>query len=422
MNPCSISLCVHQHFAGQFLRLNEGAIRLLHQQIPCELVVGGNGQEPGPIKDVPVRAFSAPQAGYNQAKLAAMRHASGALGMWCDASDVLQLQGILQAVAALQQQPEISAVVGGMGSAAEGFARDLAPSGLLMRREAAIRFVRVHEYGLVGNFETIAQLRNAGALAFHRDPLSTKQRVPTIANWRFNVQNAFFEVSRPERYVAHFQLYDIITLERHLADAEHFLLFWDQGADSKQRSSRMFAKRAALYLAAAQQAVVDAEATMALHYFIRALAAGSATDRNFSRSVAIEADLLLPKAQAEQIAYLAETLAADRILVEDHASTRALAKYLSSDAMSWHKRSRLAGLARPSDLLVFARTRHCVAFARHMTRRARFAVSLEQLKHWMASPLEGLMRYEGASLDTPFSRTARRFRALLERVWTGAGV
>ena len=81
MNPSSISLCVHQHFAGQFLRLNEGAIRLLHQQIPCELVVGGNGQEFGPIKDVPVRAFSAPQAGYNQARLAAMRHASAALGM-----------------------------------------------------------------------------------------------------------------------------------------------------------------------------------------------------------------------------------------------------------------------------------------------------------------------------------------------------
>ena len=71
------------------------------------------------------------------------------------------------------------------------------------------------------------------------------------------------------------------------------------------------------------------KATMALHYFTRALAAGSATNQNFSRSVPIEADLLLPKAQAEQIAYLAETLAADRILVEDHASTRALAKSAS---------------------------------------------------------------------------------------------
>src|SRR2546426_12005480 len=117
MNACSISLCVHQHFAGQFLRVNEGAVRILHQKIPCEVVVSGNGQEFGPIKDVPVRAFSIPRAGYNQARLAAMRHASAALGMWCDASDVLQLHGTLQAVATLQQQPEISAVVGGMSTA-----------------------------------------------------------------------------------------------------------------------------------------------------------------------------------------------------------------------------------------------------------------------------------------------------------------
>lgn len=389
-----IGLCVHGCFATGFVAANRDAIRELATRLTIEIVVTESTKPLPAIGDVPVRPSPAHGLDHNAALLAAPRHSRADYVMWCDAGDRLRPESIATAAALLDRDAAISAVVGGMVSADEGFRILLSPPGVLLRREAGLRFVRVHEYGLVANYETLAQLRHAGPLAFQPEPLSAKERIAPGGYWRMSLRDMVFERSRSERYAGYLRLYDPLTLEHYLADAEHFLVqHVDCGGPTPPPRSRIFAKQAALYAEAARQAEDDGEATCALLFATREQVVRAALDANEAPGALSEPETewLRTRALAEQVGYLAAIFATSRIQIEDHPTTRILARFLPPQAnIGWRQPAGDADLS--STLWVFATDTSHTAFRDAQQGEMCFSTSIERLADILASPLAALRR------------------------------
>ncbi len=267
-----VSLCVHGHAASAFLARHQDALLPLLSRGKAELLIYADANP----SSLPARIFKADGLAYNHALQALMRQAQGEWLLLADASDTVYFDDLF--AAAMRARKEIAVVMGNAPGTTEWkrhFLTHLSPGIMLMRRAAAMRAVRATEYGLMGQWETLAQLAKHGAVHARPAPLGQKIRARDASFWLYDVREGFFQPDRPERFCPWRALYDMVTLERAMADSEHFIVRWPSFAalPVEMRTRLMQQRRAFLYAAAMRQAADDHQATLALHFAARALVA-----------------------------------------------------------------------------------------------------------------------------------------------------